>query len=361
VVYPLPGLLLPERPAGRWVQAPRLTFELVEEMDEGQSDQALQLVALLRLVEVAPDVGHAAHLHDPSTIGRGIDPEEGVEAGKGIRLQVALELAQESLRPAAAAVGAVLKDDVGMLLVTDVGPEPAQPGVIPAAIQDRDRRVVGSQDGRAEDDLLEPANERLQQDGSLLRPVAQSRGAQTNAVALQDLRLTVQGTVIRKLRHQDLGEQPRAGQTLLDRLRRYGCDGHVGLAAPAGVLEADVLADDERSGHVVKLLGDLLAHLLPLRAALRTGELGLLERMLDALAHQVFGQAAPTVRPSLVPELLGRGLFSEERLAYGALCRFLLGRPRLLDQLGEGETELAGIDLLGAPAEDVVQEQVQAL
>lgn len=110
----------------------------------------------------------------------------------------------------------------------------------------------------------------------------------------------VERQVVAKFARDDVGQQSRPGQPLVDRLRRLGRGRDLGidrrgLAAFAGVGVADVPQHLERRRQVFELLAHLptdpLAHL----AAARAGLLVVGQVVLDLDARQVLGQLLAAV------------------------------------------------------------------
>ena len=91
------------------------------------------------------------------------------------------------------------------------------------------------------------------------------------------------------LAHQHLGQQAGGGDTFVDdvRLDRRLLNG---LAPGAGPLAADVALDTEDAGHIVQLLGHVLAHAFHLAATRARGGRGFVA---DLAAWQVRRQGHP--------------------------------------------------------------------
>jgi len=159
-------------------------------------------------------------------------------------------------------------------------------------------------------------------------------------VALEDPFLPMQRQVIGVLRGHDMrvdrGLVLRAVDHALGRARRLDR-----VAVRAGVLLAHVAAHDDPRRHHVAALGDVLPHRAHRFAAVRAGALTLRDVELDGLARKLFWELR-----AAVPAIL--------RAPRGALGLRLPGHRRKQD-LGRGsltvQVELAGIDPLGAPAE----------
>ena len=103
-----------------------LLLDLVEQFDPRQRLVRPRRVAGPRLVELPPRVHHAADLDD---LARG---EQGVVGRIRIGLEIALEALEDRRRARATAVRRVSINDVGMVVITEVDPEPA--GLDPLAV-----------------------------------------------------------------------------------------------------------------------------------------------------------------------------------------------------------------------------------
>ena len=118
--------------------------------------------------------------------------------------------------------------------------------------------VVGVQHLRLQHPVLEQLPERRQQLGR--RAAIQSHIVERGSLTpepFETLLGAVQRNVILILVDDDLGQQARSRQPLVERLRRLGGDGDVAFAALAGVLDALVLDDEHLGRLVVVLLGRL--------------------------------------------------------------------------------------------------------
>ena len=215
-------------------------------------------------------------------------------------------------------------------------------------------RVVGLHQLRGEDVPLHLEHDRLEEAGDLAHPVAQGLSAEVNAHPSEDLLLAVEGEVVAVLRDGDVGEEPDSRASLLDRPGGQRRDHHAFLAVAAPVLDACDLADVALAGDVLELLGDLLADRLHfLAAAGADAVLGIRVDLL-ALAEQVLRQGLATVGSGPSPLPLPLRAFLVLRLVL--VLDGLLG---LLEEIVE-EEELVGVDLLGAPAEDPLEEALDA-
>ena len=130
----------------------------------------------------------------------------------------------------------------------------------------RHRRVVGVEHPGAKHRLDQTGVQRPQQLGRVAHPVAERRPRQLHALTLEDAFQAIERQVIRVLAGDDVRQQPRPRQTLVDRLRRFIGDGDVLLAVLAGVLGALMDDDEQRGWLVVELFAgldtDRLARLL---------------------------------------------------------------------------------------------------
>ena len=95
--------------------------------------------------------------------------------------------------------------------------------------------------------------------------------ASVDAVPPEDRFLTVERQVVGELAGDDVGQEPRPRQPLLDRLGEPRGDHDVCGAACARILRPDVLEHDQAGGDVFKLLADLLADRPTLVAAVGAG------------------------------------------------------------------------------------------
>ena len=94
---------------------------------------------------------------------------QGIEAGKGIGLQNALEEFQLGLRMLSLAVGRIGEPDggrdfvSGRPIIADIGPQPPGLGLAIARGEDRHRRIVGMQLLAGQYVLPQPFHQRAQQ------------------------------------------------------------------------------------------------------------------------------------------------------------------------------------------------------
>ena len=193
--------------------------------------------------------------------------------------------------------------------------------------------------------------DRLQQVGADGHPVAHRLPGQLDAVAAEDPFLAVQRQVIGVLADGHVGQEPRPGQPLLDRLGEPLGDDDVPLAGLAGVLGPHVLQDDQAGRDVLELLADLLADPDPHRAAVGAGELLGRDVVEDRLARQAGRQ-----RLAAVAILLGRaGGAGPAAPSAGGVGSGAAGSGCRQDLAGE-EQELGGVELLGLAAVALAQE-----
>src|SRR3954453_7911583 len=158
----------------------------------------------------------------------------------------------------------------------------------------------------------------------------------TTPVAGKDVFEPVERQVVAILARDRLGQEPRAGQPLVDRLRRLVREGDVLLAGATGVAKARVLDHEERRRHVLQLLADFLADLGARASAIRAGQLLVGQLVLDPLPGQSLGERLPSPSP---PTPFRFRLLSFRRLLSGTLGNVFGGI------VGE-QPELVGIDAL---------------
>ena len=145
------------------------------------------------------------------------------------------------------------------MLVGDVGPEAARAAPFWSGREHRHGRIVGPQHGRLEHQLFLPLVERPQQFGRRLDPVAQRAARDVQAVAREEVFLTVKRQVVAELGDDDLRDQPWSGDAASDRPhgRRRAC--HAVFAVPAGVLGSHVDVHFELRRHVLQNAALVLA------------------------------------------------------------------------------------------------------
>ena len=115
-----------------------------------------------------------------------------------------------------------------------------------------------------------PCVQRLQPPAGAADPAGQGRAVEIDALAGEDLRLTVQRQVVAILADQNVGDQPRRSQALCDRPlgRRRLVDR---AAAAATVFGAADTQHTQASRYIVQHLADRLADLVHRPAAAGTG------------------------------------------------------------------------------------------
>lgn len=279
-----------------------------------------------------------------------LEGEHGVVAGVGVGLEGAAPAGEERLGPLLLARGCIVVDDEGVVLIPDIDPVTPRTGAaFERPVEDAHGRVVGVEDRRLQEPARHLAHDRLEEAAAEVEPVLQGRARDLQAVALEDVLLAVEREVVLELAHSHVGDEARAGQALLDRLRRHGRQHHGLLALGAGVLRALVHADEQRRGAPLQLLALLVADVLEPPAALRTDLLGGREGMLDTLARQALGQ--PPTPVAILLRLFGRR-------RQGRLDSARLG---LLLRREEREHELRRVHPLRARAELVPAEERQTM
>jgi hypothetical protein len=240
-------------------------------------------------------------------------------------------------------------------IIDGVGPQASGLGPAAARVEHRQRRVVGEELGRGEDALEQALVQGLQPPAGAADPVRQRRAVELDAVAGEDLRLAVQGPVVRVLVDQHLGDQRLAGHAAVDRALGGGRLDHRPLACPTAVTGAADDLDPVLDGDDVEHLGDVLADHVQRPAAARAGLVLDVDHDLDA--RQMPGQGTAVAPRLLAPSAPLR--HRRRRLFAG------LGRGhRLLDVL-EPELQLVGIEALRAAAElqplELGEQQAQLL
>ncbi len=175
-------------------------------------------------------------------------------------------------------------------VIHGVAPQPRDAGPPPGAIQHRQRRIVAKHLRCRQHGGSQKRMQRLEPPGRSLDPAHQGGTIESDAVACQHLRLSMQRQMPRELRRGDVGKQRRCRQPAFDRTRRrrrlYDC----ALAAPAAITgPADPLDPDHRRYHV-EHLADVLANAVQRSMAARAAvDAGLDDHI---LAWQMLGQAA---------------------------------------------------------------------
>ena len=225
-----PRSLLTQRLTGRVIQLLGVFLHVVEPLDQCQRHVRSQRVAALGLVELPPRVCPVTHLDDRP---RGI---QRIVARIGIRLEITPISLELPLRAFAGAVGRVVVHRVGVITISQIDPKPALPGLPQVPVQHRHHRVVGLDHLRFQDFAIHGLDDRLQQLAAGGHPVAGGLSRQLHPIAAENPFLAIQGQMIGVLADDDLGQQPRPGEPLLDRLGKSLGDDHVGLARRARIL-----------------------------------------------------------------------------------------------------------------------------
>ncbi len=217
--------------------------------------------------------------------------------------------------------------------------------------------------------------QRLQRRRGRAEPARERRGRQVDAVARVDLGLAIQRQVIVKLRHRDVGQEPRTGPPAGHRMvggRRLDHQ----LASAAGERLAHVAHDLEPAWHIVEALGHVLADPAQAPAA---GRAGAGTGMDHALARQVRRQVPPSRSGSGGLPRLGDDRRAGQALGLVDLQRLdgqfellearaeLLGRGAEARPLQPGELaaqlldEGAGMNGLARQADDQALERVDVV
>ena len=134
-----------------------------------------------------------------------------------------------------------------------------------ARIKHRHRCFIGMQHRVGQHLGFQRINQRLQGDAHPAYPLGQGRLRNRQAGSAEDAFLTVQGQMIQILGNQDVGEQTRARDALVDYMGGHG-GLHQGFALDTGPLAANVALDRKGARRVVQLLGDIFANALHLTA-----------------------------------------------------------------------------------------------
>lgn len=150
-----------------------------------------------------------------------------------------------------------------------VRPEVGTVRLLLARRQHRHGCLVGMQHAVTKHLVLECVHQGLQLHAAGSDPLGQRGARQRHASPGEDALLPVQRHVIGILGHENLSQQARGGDALVDHLRGNRCLNQ-GLATGAGPLAADVALDREHTRRVVELLAHVLADALE-RAAAGTG------------------------------------------------------------------------------------------
>jgi hypothetical protein len=198
--------------------------------------------------------------------------------------------------------------------------------------------VVGVQHLRLQHPELEQLPERRQQESARRHPIAHGRAWQFGAEPFEALFGAMQWNVILIFIDDDLCQQARPRQSLVERLRRLGRDGDVSFATLARVLDALVLDDKHLGRLVVVLLGRKHADFATHGAALGAEPFQRGQLVAALFAAQLPRRPTPTVR-----------------LAFATPARFRLnGGRRRRGRLGLGQfwkqQRLVRIDRFRRPA-----------
>ena len=161
------------------------------------------------------------------------------------------------------------------------------------------------------------------------------------------------GQVIGELARDDLREQPRPRQSLLDRLGRLASDGDMLLAVAAGDLDPDMLDDEQRGRAIVEPLARLLPDRCALPPAPGAGPLLGRDFVDPPPARQVGRQRTPSMARERPGPRWGGRLRRRLRGRCGG-SRLVLGRVH-------EEEQLVGIDSLRSRAVQPSQEEVEAM
>jgi hypothetical protein len=208
--------------------------------------------------ELAPDVSQAGHLADAA------GSAELPKASIGVSVHPACEGGEVPLRVLASTIRgeAVVDCRWGRTcpgpLVADVGPQPRGGRAAGARREHVQRRVVGEDRLARQHVPADGVGERLQQRSRAPNPVGQGGALEVDALALEDLALAIERQVVGVLRHQHVGEKARTRPTALDRARGQRRLNEA-LAPRAGEPWPHDAVHDEPAGHVLQLLGDVLA------------------------------------------------------------------------------------------------------
>ncbi len=269
------ALLMSQVATGIVVQCLRLVFDGVELADELQHLGRSLAVGVFGVEELAARVSPAC---DFGHIALGVD---AVVPAVGVGLKIAFEVGEPRARPGAGSVGRVVVDDVGVMLVADVGPDPAALALaLHVLILHRHAGVVGVDHLRLPHAIAHQIDQRLDQVRAGEHPRAHRAAGDVDLLTLEDLFESVERQVVAELAGDDVREQAGTGQTFVDRLLGLVGEGDVrapgvGVARFAGVLHSLVDDDLERRGDELQLLAGLSADARPWRStttsANRTG------------------------------------------------------------------------------------------
>src|ERR1700738_614668 len=217
---------------------------------------------------------------------------ELVEAGECVRLQDAFELGQMPLRMFSLAIWRIGEPHGrrGLIsrrpVVANIRPEAAGLGLTSSWRKHRHRRIVPVQLLCVEHVATQNLSYRCKQRRSLTDPAGQDGAFQLNPFACEDLRLTVQRSVVGELRRDDMRQQARSREATINHALWRRCLHHAG-ALPAAHLGANMADDEEARRHVLEHLRNVFTELA--------------QFALTARALAVFGH----VRPDFATQMRG--------------------------------------------------------
>jgi hypothetical protein len=185
--------------------------------------------------------------------------DDGVVAGVGICLQVAVEAAEELRRPLLISAMGEVEDDLSS--VANVGPEEAATTAIRMRlVEDSDAGVVALDRLRLQDRRIHRGDHRRQHQRRVLDPVAQGRLGDLDTAPREDLRLSMQRLMVLVLPGDDLGDEASRRHPSFDGvLRLLGSPDAGLLVVLTGVLHDLRFEDAANSWHVVDALSPILA------------------------------------------------------------------------------------------------------
>jgi hypothetical protein len=108
-----------------------------------------------------------------------------------------------------------------------------------------------------------------------------------HAVSGQDIFEPVEREVVGELADQDVGDQPRAGDSSGDRLGRHRWAGHAVAALGAGVFGQDMDVDFELGRGELEFAGEVFADAMFDATAAGAGLLGLGQVVFDAVVGEM--------------------------------------------------------------------------
>jgi hypothetical protein len=225
------------------------------------------------------------------------------EASVAVGVQEAATAGEQRMRMLRLAVGRVAVEGGGRrrgperAFVAHGGPQPSGLGSASAGIERRNRRVVGVQRRAGANVPFDPRAQGFEQRGEMAHPARHDGPVDRNALAGVDVGLTMQRQMIAELRHGDMGEQRRAGASLLDRQRRHRRldDGLAGAAAHLRAHMDDALEVGRHVFEHLALVGADPAELLSAASRADAGRL-----VDDRLRRQMIGQGRTERRLALL-------------------------------------------------------------